>query len=149
MRYEIVYFDRAFAHPTDSSAYDTLIRISVNHSGASTMTSCPAVVVSNVRQVLSALAFGERFVERRLRICRRADVGFLRHFLACAGELDRLQCDAVRLRRELGIDPGLVFGIDAECGRRRCDAAGLALGDRDRGAAVDKWDNFPGGRWAR
>ena len=47
---------------------------------------------------LVGLALGIGLVEGRLRIFRRADVGLLRDLLAGAGELDRLQRDAVRLR---------------------------------------------------
>ncbi len=72
------------------------------------------------------LAFRERLVEGGLRILRGANVSLLRHLLARAAELDRLQRDAVGLRRGLGIDPGAVLLVDVE---------GFRLGRRPRGLA--------------
>ena len=46
---------RLGAGRTEQSPHDTCSKISTSHSGASIITSCPAVVVSNVCQVLSVL----------------------------------------------------------------------------------------------
>src|SRR5207249_2322949 len=79
---------------------------------------------------LVGLAFGQRLVERRLRILHGADIGLLRHSLTRAGELDRLQRDAVRLRGGLRIDPGAVLLVDEERFGAWRRAPGFAAGDR-------------------
>src|SRR5262245_45640306 len=108
-----------------SSPHETCSRTSTSHCGASTITSWPQLVGSNVRQLLSALHSAN--AERRLRIGGGADVGLLRDLLARACELDRLQRHAVGLRRGLGIDRGAVLLVDRESFRLWGGTAGLAL----------------------
>src|SRR5438552_14701234 len=71
-------------------------------------------------------------VEVRVGVVRRADVAFLRDALARAGEPDRLERDADRLRGLLGVDPGAVVLVHVPGARRRRRARDIAFLARAR-----------------
>jgi hypothetical protein len=79
---------------------------------------------------LVGLALRERLVEGRLRILWGADIGLLRHLLARAGKLDRLQRHAVWLRGKFRVDPGAILLVDMKRLRLGRGTAGLALFNR-------------------
>src|SRR5467141_1247855 len=71
------------------TTHDTCSMTSTSQSGVSTITSWPALVVSKVRQVLSALHSASALSKAGCGYFAARDIGLLRHLLARAGELDR------------------------------------------------------------
>src|SRR5512143_3038461 len=83
-------------------------------------------VVDERLPTMVGFATGQRLVEGGVRKFRHADIGLLGDRLALAGELYRLHRRAIRLLRQLRIDPGVILLAERESLSRRRLVAGFA-----------------------